>query len=102
MQNEMRFSGYQIQARMPEKSSQNLVATNSTSACDLDEGAKEHFFTLQVRMFSLYPIRNTSLAYSLKLKTCSSFTPGKVSLCKKFSSQQFKKGEVLTGSSVNF
>lgn len=44
MQNEMRFSGYQIQARMPEKSSQNLVATKSTSACDLNEGAKEHFF----------------------------------------------------------
>ncbi len=41
----MRFSGYQIQARMPEKSSQNLVATNSTSTCDLDQGAKEHFFT---------------------------------------------------------
>lgn len=44
MQIEMRFSRHQIQARMPEKSSQNLVAANSTSACDLDQGAKEHFF----------------------------------------------------------
>ncbi|MGM8228697.1 hypothetical protein ACSV5M_19105 [Cellvibrio sp. ARAG 10.3] len=40
----MRFSGYQIRAHMPEKSSQNLVAANSTSACDLDQGEKEHFF----------------------------------------------------------